>query len=76
MQALDLNIEHCIGVYSYSQCCLDIVRQALFVALLDCGPFLTESGILNEFKQACQFVKVLEPFLLWDFECLRDEIGK
>ena len=48
METLDLHVEHRAGVDTDAKRHLDVMRQPLFVALLDGRPLLSEGRILRE----------------------------
>jgi hypothetical protein len=73
---LDLHIEHGIRSDSKSKSGLDIPSKTLFVALLNCRPFLTELLLLCETQETFKFCKVLEPNALLNFQGLGDETTK
>ena len=73
VQPLDLDVEHRLGVDLVAERRLDVVREALLVALLDRGPLLAEGGVLREREELLQHEEVLEPDLLRNAERLGDE---
>lgn len=65
---LDLHVEHGVGVDCEAKSRLDVMSQSLFVALLDRGPLRSEAFIFSILDETFEFVQVLEPDTLVDFE--------
>lgn len=76
VQPLDLDIEHCLGVDLVAKRHLDIVSEALLVALLDGRPLLLEAGVVDVLEQAFELIEVLEEVGLRDTQGFLDEIAE
>lgn len=69
----NLYVEHSISANLQGQCRPDIVSQTLFVALLNCSPFCSESLVFSIWKQSLEPGEVLQPDTLLQLEGLRNE---
>lgn len=76
VQTLDLDIEHRLGVNFVAKGRLNVVRQALLVALLDGSPLPLEARVVDVLEQALELVEVLEELAFRDAQGLLDEVAK
>lgn len=76
VQPLDLYVEHRLRVDLEAERGLDIVREALLVALLDGDPLLLEARVIDILEQTLELAQVLEELALRDAQRLVDEIAQ
>ena len=76
MQPLNLHIKHRIRPHSQPKRCLNMMRQPLFIPLLNRKPLLAELSVLGVIEQTLELEEVFEPDVFLQLESLGDEVAE